>query len=446
MERLFFCYMQLNNPKVIRAWCLFDWANSVYSLVITSTIFPVYYSSVTSTAESDVVIFFGIPVTNTVLYSYSLSFSFLVIAALQPPLSGIADYTHRKKSFMKFFTWLGSIACMGLFFFTGENVEFGIMCSVLASIGYAGSIVFYNSFLPEIASYDQYDRVSARGFSWGYIGSVLLLIVNLFMIQKPEWFGLEAGSLPARVSFLMTGLWWIGFSQITFYYLPKAPDRKPITRDYVLKGYREIRMVLKSLKQLPELKKYLLAFFFYNMGVQTVMYLAALFGDKELKLSADKLILTVLIIQLVGIAGSHLFARLSEWKGNKMSLTTMVLIWVAVCIAAYYVSNEYQFYALAFCVGMIMGGIQALSRATYSKLIPTNSDDHASYFSFYDVTYNVSVVFGTFSYGLIEQWTGSMRNSALALGGFFLIGLFFLTKVTIPQTEKDAYKVEPVPA
>lgn len=434
--------MELNDKKVIRAWCLYDWANSVYSLVITSTIFPVYYNSVTSKSGSDIVEFFGFYLPNTVLYSYSLSFSFLVIAVLLPLLSGIADYSGRKKMFMRFFTTLGSIACIGLFFFEGDNVEYGIICAVLASIGYSGALVFYNSFLPEIATYDKYDRVSAQGFSYGYVGSVLLLIFNLVMIEQPGWFGLEDGSLPAKISFLTVGIWWMGFAQITFYYLPSNGFRKDKIKDtYIFKGYREIQKVWHSLKELPELKKYLLSFFFYNMGVQTTMYLAASFGDKELKLTAPKLILTVLIIQLVAILGSYLFARLSEWKGNRFSLITMIIIWVFVCIWAYKVYTEYQFYGLAFTVGMIMGGIQSLSRATYTKLIPSNTVDHASYFSFFDVTQNISIVIGTFSYGFIEQWTGSMRNSTLALGTYFVIGLIFLLRVTIPRSVKESFRL-----
>ena len=433
--------MELNNPRVIKAWCLYDWANSVYNLVITSTIFPVYYIAVTSSGDSDLVDFFGFSLPNTVLYSYSLSFSFLVVAAMQPFLSGIADYSGNKKNFMKFFTWLGALSCICLFFFDGENVEYGITCSVLASIGYGGALVFYNSFLPEIATYDRYDNISAKGFSYGYVGSVLLLIFNLVMIQKPEWFGLTPGNLPAKISFLTVGVWWIGFAQITFYYLPENSTGKKIGMQQLLNGYNEIRKVWFSIAQLPDLKRYLKSFFFYNTGVQTIMYMAAAFGGKELKLSGGKLIVTILIIQIVAILGSFIFAKLSEKKGNRFSLSTMVIMWIFICIWAYFLQSEFQFYALAFSVGLIMGGIQALSRATYTKLIPSNTIDHASYFSFYNVTYNISTVIGTFAFGLIELLTGNMRYSALSLAGFFVIGLIFLLKVNIPRSEKEAYKL-----
>ena len=434
--------MELNNPRVIKAWCLYDWANSVYNLVITSTIFPVYYIAVTTSGDSDLVNFFGFSLPNTVLYSYSLSFSFLVVAAMQPILSGIADYSGNKKNFMKFFTWLGGLSCICLFFFDGENVEFGITCSVFASIGYGGALVFYNSYLPEIATYDQYDTISAKGFSYGYIGSVLLLIFNLVMIQKPEWFGLTPGNLPAKISFLTVGVWWIVFAQITFYYLPENSTGKKIGMQQLLNGYNEIRKVWFSIAQLPDLKRYLKSFFFYNTGVQTIMYMAAAFGGKELKLSGGKLIVTILIIQIVAILGSFIFAKLSEKKGNRFSLSTMVIMWIFICIWAYFLQSEFQFYALAFSVGLIMGGIQALSRATYTKLIPSNTIDHASYFSFYNVTYNISTVIGTFAFGLIELLTGNMRYSALSLAGFFVIGLIFLLKVNIPRSEKEAYKLD----
>ncbi|MGM0945916.1 MAG: MFS transporter [Bacteroidota bacterium] len=425
-----------NKNKVQNAWAMYDWANSVYSLVITSTIFPVYYNSVTKGLnELDYVSFFGFEIINTVLYSYSISFSFLVIAILSPLLSGIADSSGKKLEFMKFFAYLGSVACIGLFFFDSSNIEWGIICSITASIGYAGSIVFYNAYLPEISEEKEYDLLSAKGFALGYIGSVILLIVNLIMIQMPHWFGIPEGGFAARLSFLITGLWWAGFSQIPFRFLPKNPYNKKIKREFLLQGYQEIRKVFREVRQIKVMNRFLASFFFYSMGVQTVMYLAATFGDKELGLPGDQLIITILIIQFVAIIGSYLFAFISKKYGNKLSLVIMVLIWTLICGAAYYVYTVYEFFALAFVVGLVMGGIQSLSRSTFSKLIPKSTTQHASYFSFYDVTEKLAIVIGTFSYGAIEQLTGSMRNSALSLGIFFLVGLGFLLLVSIPKRD-----------
>ncbi|WP_297335386.1 MFS transporter [Algoriphagus sp.] len=425
-----------NKRKVQNSWAMYDWANSVYSLVITSTIFPVYYNSVTQGLnEFDKVSFFGFEIINTVLYSYSISFSFLIIAIISPLLSGVADSSGKKLEFMKFFAYLGSIACMGLFFFDANNIEWGIGCSVIASIGYAGSIVFYNAYLPEISEESEYDLLSAKGFALGYIGSVILLIVNLLMIQMPHWFGIPEGGFAARFSFLITGLWWAGFSQIPFLLLPKNPYNKKIKRKFLFVGYQEIKKVFREVRQIRVMNRFLAAFFFYSMGVQTVMYLAATFGDKELGLPGDQLIITILIIQFVAIIGSYFFAFISKKFGNKSSLVVMVLIWTMICGAAYYVYTVYEFFALAFVVGLVMGGIQSLSRSTFSKLIPQSTTQHASYFSFYDVTEKLAIVIGTFSYGVIEQFTGSMRNSALSLGIFFLVGLGFLVLVSIPKKE-----------
>lgn len=434
--------LQLNKKKKVQnAWAMYDWANSVYSLVITSTIFPVYYNSVTKGLDgSDRVDFFGFEVANTVLYSYSISFSYFVIALISPLLSGIADVSGKKLSFMKFFAYLGSISCMGLFFFDASNLEFGILCSVFASIGYAGSIVFYNAYLPEIATEEEYDFLSARGFALGYIGSVILLVFNLVTIQFPDLFGFSEGSFPSRFSFLLVGLWWAGFSQITFSNLPKGDKKESGDESIFSKGYREIQSVYVRVRTMPVLNKYLTAFFFYSMGVQTVMYLAASFGDKELGLPGDQLILTVLIIQFVAIGGSFLFAFISKKFGNKISLMIMVVIWIGICGAAYFVYTVYQFYALAFVVGMVMGGIQSLSRSTYSKLIPQSTNENASFFSFFDVTEKLAIVIGTFTYGAIEQWTGSMRNSAVSLGVFFLVGLGFLILVSIPRNSFPSQK------
>ncbi len=414
---------------------MYDWANSVYSLVITSTIFPVYYNSVTTGLDGyDRVIFFGWEVSNTVLYSYSIAFSYLIIALVSPLLSGIADASGKKLAFMKFFAYLGSLSCMGLFFFNGSNLEFGIFCSVFASIGYAGSIVFYNSYLPEIANESEFDFLSARGFAMGYIGSVILLVFNLITIQFPELFGMPEGSFSARFSFLLTGLWWAGFAQIPFRFLPNHSQKKVIQGSIFLKGYQEIKDVFAQVKSMPVMNRYLASFFFYSMGVQTVMYLAASFGDKELGLPGDQLIITVLIIQFVAIGGSFLFALVSRKFGNKVSLVIMILVWTGICIAAYFVYTVFQFYALAFVVGMVMGGIQSLSRSTYSKLIPESTADTTSFFSFFDVTEKIAIVLGTFTYGAIEQLTGSMRNSAVTLGVFFLIGLGFLLFVNLPKS------------
>ncbi|WP_088125111.1 MFS transporter [Roseivirga misakiensis] len=424
--------LKLNDKRTTNGWAMYDWANSVYSLTITTAVFPIYYEEVTTTADGNTLVkflFWELP--NTVLYSYALSFSFLITALMLPLLSGIADCTGKKKLFLKIFAYLGAMSCAGMFFFEGSNIEFGILMVILASIGYSGGLVFYDAFLPEISTVDRYDKLSAKGYSLGYVGSVILLIFNLIMIQKPEVFGLESGSLPARISFLTVAIWWIGFSQITFRRLPSNPFNRKASDAWLKKGYQELRSVYREIQGLPNLKRYVLAYFFFNAGVQAVMYLASLFGAKELNLETAALIQIVLIIQLVAIGGAYLFAELSKRKGNIVSLMVMIGIWVLVCVIAFFIKTELQFYGLAFLVGIIMGGIQALSRSTYSKLIPKETEDHASFFSFYNVTFNLSIVMGTLAYGSIELLTGSMRYSAIGLSAFFVIGLVLIQKVKV---------------
>lgn len=420
-----------NNKKTIKAWAMFDWANSAYNLVITSTIFPAYYTAITTTSENgDKVFFFGIKFVNTALSNYALAVAYLIIAILTPFLTAIADYRGNKKAFMKAFTWIGALACCGLFFFKINTLEISIILFAIAAIGYCGGIVFCNSYLPEIATIEEQDKVSAKGFSYGYIGSVILQIICFVFVLKPEMFGITDASFPARLSFLLVGIWWIGFSQIPFAVLPKgSPNFNKVDKSKVHSGFQELKKVWVQVQRMPVLKKFLMAYFFYAMGVQTIMLVAANFGEKILHLGTSKLILTILIIQLVAILGAIMMSRLSKIFGNIKVLIGVVLVWIVVCIAAYYVANEYQFYVLAAVVGLIMGGIQSLSRSTFSKFLPDATPDTASFFSFYDVTEKIAIVAGLFSFGLIEELTGNMRNSALSLGTFFIIGLILLFTV-----------------
>tara|TARA_B100000700_G_C15047716_1_gene858740 strand:- start:509 stop:1783 length:1275 start_codon:yes stop_codon:yes gene_type:complete len=417
----------MQNNRIINAWCMYDWANSVYSLVITTAIFPIYYNAVTtSSSGSDIVSFFGIEIVNSVLYSYSLSFSFLILTFFQPILSGIADFSGNKKLFLRLFMYLGSFSCMALYFFDGDNVEFGIICSVVASIGFTGSLVFYNAFLPEIASARDFDRISARGYTFGYIGSVILLIICLILIQMFDSFGFKDSKSATKFTFLLVGVWWIIFSQITLYFLPQNVKKIKVNFEILSHGIRELFKVWNYIKNVRNLRLYLFSYFFYSMGVQTIMLVASYFGSKELNLDQDKLIFTILIIQIIAIFGAYFFAYISKIKGNKFSLVVMNIAWIFICLSAYFTTNENQFYFLAAAVGILMGGIQSLSRSTFSKLIPSEINDNASFFNFYAISYNISVVVGTFSYGYIEQITGSMRSSILALMTFFIIGLFIL--------------------
>ncbi|EMR03063.1 MFS transporter [Cesiribacter andamanensis] len=433
--------MQKNNPTVLNAWCSYDWANSVYNLIVTTAIFPIYYSAATRQAfGGEEVQFFGLTIKNTVLYTYAISFSFFLIVLLSPLLSGIADYSGRKKRFMQFFTYMGATACIGLYFFHGSNIEWGILCAVLASVGYAGSLVFYNGFLPEIATADRMDRISARGFSFGYVGSVILLLITLGLLLHPEVFGFGSGDAgvtsATRFGFLLVGVWWVGFAQIAFYHLKDRPTGLKLGGEVLGKGFQEIRKVLRALRGQLSTLRFLLSFFFYSMGVQTVMLLAPLFGESEVGISGDEMILVVLILQVLAIAGALFFAWTSGRRGNGFAISSTLLIWMGICVLGYLLQDKLSFYGLAGLLGFVMGGIQAVSRSTYSKLIPEGTKDTASYFSFYDITEKLAIVLGTFSYGLIEQLTGSMRNSMLFMTLFFLAGFVILQTARLQKSGK----------
>ncbi len=417
----------LNDRRTVRAWAMFDWANSSFALVITAAIFPAYYVAVTD----DVIPFLGGEVSNSSLYAYAISASYLLIALCSPLLSGIADYGGRKKSFLQFFTTVGALACIALFFFEGmSQLTFGTLTFIVAMIGFAGGLVFYNSYLPLIVTEDRYDSTSAKGFAYGYVGSVILLVLNLIVIQQYQWFGFADAGVATRVAFLSVGLWWLGFAQIPFRRLPK--DSKIKTGDRLLvKGFQELRKVWYSVRGERNIRRFLLSFLCLSAGVQTALYLAATFAEKELAFETAELIVIILLLQIVAVGGAVLASQLSAWQGNKIALLIIMTTWMFTCASAYFIDAKWQFYIVAVSVGILMGGTQALARSTYSKLLPEATTDTASYFSFYDVTEKLATVLGTFSFGFIEFLTGSMRSSVLALSVFFLFGFIFLRGASI---------------
>jgi UMF1 family MFS transporter len=433
------------DKRLLRAWASYDWANSVYFLVISSAIFPLYYGYIC--ADQTHLVVFGMMFKNTALISYVTALAFMFIAIWSPIFSGIADYMGNKKRFMQFYCYLGSAACVGLYWFEIDNLYWGLLFYFLALVGAWSSLVFYNSYLPDIAYAEQHNKISARGFALGYIGSVLLLLVNLFMVLKPEWFDIPgeggAASLTAmRYSFVMVGIWWFGFSHIAFYHLPRGFKDKVYTKDIFFNGYRELENVWNSLRNLTQLKRYLGAFFVFSMALQTVMIVAAYFGEQEIAWSGQEktmgLIISILLIQIIAIFGALLSSRLANKWGNIKTLILLNGIWVVLCLSAYFIYEPIEFYIVAAFVGLCMGGIQSVARSTYSQMIPETLDT-TSYFSFYDVAEKVGIVIGMLMYGTIDQITGSMRNAILCfvlfffLGGVLLIRLYHKNKSLTPS-------------
>ena len=425
------------SKKLLNAWAFYDWANSVYPLVISSAIFPIFYDALYSD-RSKIIHVFGMNVKNTALISFVTAAAFLVVAVISPLLSGIADYVGNKKNFMRFFCYLGACSCIGLNWFSLENIYPGLLFYFLGLIGFWGSVVFYNSYLPDIAFPEQQDKVSARGYSMGYLGSVILLIFNLAMVMKPKLFGIsgtegQAAMKAMQYSFVTVGIWWIVFSQYTYYYLPKGnKNADRVTKAVLFNGFRELKKVWGLLKENIALKRYLSGFFVYSMAVQTVMLIATYFGSQEIQWESKEqstigLIICILLIQLVAVLGAFLTSRASGKFGNISVLIAINGFWVLLCGAAYFMTQPTHFYVMAALVGLVMGGIQSLSRSTYSKLLP-ETEDTASFFSFYDVAEKVGIVIGMCVYGIIDQFQGP-RFAIVFLGSFFIVGLLLLLRV-----------------
>lgn len=420
------------HKKLLNAWAFYDWANSVYSLVIASAIFPIYYSAISSNAyETGNVPDILKNVNNETIIIITTAVAFLIVSVISPILSGVADYSGKKKLLLQSFCYLGGVCSIGLAFFNFNHLWISLIVYLLALVGFWGSLVFYNSYLPDVAFPEQQDKLSARGFSMGYIGSVVLLIICLVLIQGGFF---ESEKLPTQISFVLVGVWWIGFAQYTYAYLPQG-TRKDTNevQNIFTNGFKELKNIWNELGDNLQMKRYLGAFFIYSMAVQTVMLVATYFGTEEVEWGENGattgLIISILLIQLVAIAGAFVASSLSRKHGNINVLIGINLVWACVCIYGYFVTTPIQFYITAAFVGFVMGSIQSLSRSTYSKMIPENSLDTASYFSFFDVAEKIGIVIGMLLFAVVGEITGSMRGSILFLVVFFILGIILLLRV-----------------
>ena len=429
--------MLKSNNKIQKAWTFYDWANSVYPLVISSAIFPVFYEGYVD----EKVFFFGFEFINTALITILSSCYFLLLVLILPVLSGIADSSGNKRAFMQFFCYLGSLSCILLSFFDKNHLEVSMLLFVMAGIGFWSSLVFYNAFLPEIAEKKDHDSLSVRGFSMGYFGSVILLVLCLVLIFNSQE---SERAFYTRLCFALTGLWWFGFSQITFKSLPRGEKIRIKNKSTYQKGILELNKVRLYIMKTKRLKRFIYSFFVYSMAVQTIMLVAVYFGTKEVNWGGGAnakmgLIIGILLIQLIAIPGAILLSRISKFKGNLFALKLVVSIWILLCLCALLVYEPIHFYLISGFVGLVMGGIQSLSRSTYSKYIPSGTKDTSSFFSFYDISEKLGIVIGMFSYGFIEQVTGSMRNSIVALVVFFIVGLLLLFQVPKEEISIENY-------
>ncbi len=422
--------VKINDPRTMNGWAFFDCANSAHSLVITTAVFPPFFAAIAPKEVN----FLGSTFESSAVLAYAITIAYTVIAFTSPILSGIADYSGKRKTFMRFFTTLGALSCIAMFWMAHpEDWQIGFWTYVLAMIGYAGGVVFNNAYLPIIATPDKFDSLSARGFMYGYIGSTLLLVINLVMILFYDKIGFPDKSIPTRLAFIMVGAWWLGFSQITFNRMPKDANT-PLSKNFISRGFDELKKVLKTIKGNFHIKRYLASFFFFDAGVQTMIFLASIFASKELKMEVTELIVLVLVIQIVATVGAYFFSKISENKGNKYALVMMLCIWILITFLAFFIKDKTSFYALGGLLGFVQGGIQSLARATYAKLMPEGTTETTSFYSLYDLTDKLAVILGTFVFGSIDQIIG-IRYSVLAMGILFVIGIILLLPVKIPRTQ-----------
>jgi MFS transporter, UMF1 family len=422
--------VKINDPRTMNGWAFFDCANSAHSLVITTAVFPPFFAAIAPKEVN----FLGLTFASSAVLAYAITIAYTVIAFTSPILSGIADYGGKRKLFMRIFTTIGALACIAMFWMQHpEDWQIGFWTYVLAMIGYAGGVVFNNAYLPIIATPDKFDSLSARGFTYGYLGSTLLLVVNLLMILNYDKLGFSDKGIPTRLAFIMVGAWWLGFSQITFSRMPKD-ENTPLSKNVVSRGLGELIKVWNTVKTDFNLKRYLASFFFFDSAVQTMIFLATVFAKKELGFETEELIKLVLILQLVAAGGAYIFAKVSEKRGNKFALVVMLSIWILITFLAFFIKDKTAFYALGALLGFVQGGIQSLARATYAKLMPVGTKDTTSFYSFYDLTDKLAVIMGTFVFGSIDQIIG-IRYSVLAMGILFVIGIVLILPVKIPRTQ-----------
>lgn len=429
----------IDSKKIINRWALYDWANSVYSLVISSTVFPLFWGAIFKVANQESVTIGTLVISKESLISYVTALSFLTVALLTPLLSGVADYLGNKKFFLKLFCTTGALSCCMLYFFSFDAIWIGLIFYFLALVGFCGSLVYYNAYLPEIAPPEQQDAVSAKGFSFGYVGSVLLLIICLALILSvPDSEKIQM----MRSTFVLVGLWWLIFGHYSIAALPNLKANEQWKHSLWQEGFLELQKVYFQLQKTTVLKSYLWAFFVYSMAVQTIMLVAAYFGEKEIAWQNDSakttgLIVSILLIQLIAIMGAFFTSKVSNKIGNIKTLMVLVALWILICAYAYQIKLPTEFYTAASLVGLVMGGIQSLSRSTFSKLLPETTDT-ASFFGFFDIAEKLGIVIGMFSYGFIADITGKMQNAILFMGIVFFAGFLLLLKTLRLQQKQLA--------
>ncbi|WP_338042489.1 MFS transporter [Paenibacillus ginsengarvi] len=417
------------DRRAVRAWVMYDWANSAFATTMMAAVLPIFYSDVAaSTLPNEQMA--------TSYWGLTQSIAMLIVALLTPVLGAVADYTGYKVRFLRVFTYLGVLSSFCFIFVGNGDYLLASLLFIFGTIGFSGGNAFYDSLLNDLVEPEKRDYVSSKGYAFGYIGGGLLLVVNLLLIQNPGLFGLPKGLLGTYISFASVAVWWFLFSLPLF---RRVKDKKNGTQhsivQYAAIGFSRLGNTFKRITRYPELLKYLIAYWFFNDGISTIITMATIYG-KEIGLGTKDLIAALVITQFVGIPFTILFGKIAERLGSKQSLYISLAVYILIVIFGFFMTETWQFYALAFVVGMVQGGSQAIARSIYSRLVP--KDRPAEFFGFLSVSSKFSAIVGPFIFSIVGLMTGSSRYGILALVLFFAVGIGLLAKVDLRKGAAEA--------
>lgn len=418
----------MKKRKEIVSWAMYDWANSAFATTIMAAVLPVFYYDVAAKNLDRT--------TASAFYGYSQSIAMVCVAILAPILGALADYSNSKMKFLRFFAYMGMIASVLLAFVGEGDYLLASFLLIIGTIGFSGSNVFYDAFLPEIAPEEDIDRISTRGYAFGYIGGGLLLVINLAMIMKPGLFFLPNTLIATQLSFASVGVWWFLFSIPMFRNVKERKlETRKISGSYIGIGFKRLKETFKEINQFKNLLVFLIAFWLYNDGISTIIKMATIYG-RDIGIGSTDLIAALLITQFVGIPFAFLFGWIAKKINPKRALYIALWTYVIIIIFGYFMQTALHFYLLAITVGFVQGGSQALSRSIFGSMVPKNR--HAEFFGFYGISAKFSAIFGPFVFALVGQLTGSSRLGIVSLLIFFLVGMLLLKRVDIDQGKAEA--------
>jgi len=424
----------LNRPE-LRAWAMYDWANSAFWTTVIAVVFPQYFARV---AAAD------LPAGQATSYfAWTSALAVAVVAALAPVLGAIADYAALKKRMLAVFIGIGVVSTACLWFVDRGDWQWGLFLFVLGNIGAAGSITFSDSLLPHIAAPHEVDRVSSSAYAIGYLGGGLLLVVNTAWIAKPEWFGMPAGTFPARLSFVSVAVWWLAFSVPILRRVTEPPARREAGEDgsgsLLTAGFSRLGHTFRELRVYRQAFILLVAFAIYNDGINTIIRMAGIYGA-EIGLREDAMLVSFIVVQAVGVPFSFMFGRIAHHVGAKRSVLGTLVVYAGISVFGYFLSTGWQFFALAFMVGTVQGGSQALSRSLFASMIPRHKS--SEFFAFFGIFEKFGAVLGPALFGVVAAASGSSRPAILAVILFFVVGGYLLARVDVEAGQRAARDAE----